>query len=99
MNCMIDITRCPLTLTLEEEGGGGGGRRGEYSQEFSEGLCHPVLEILTLFQTKTCHFLHPFSDPYPFSDLASESCILFANPLPCPSEVNILFKNFINLVV
>ena len=27
------------------------------------GACRPVLQILTLFQTKTCHF------PYPFSDL------------------------------
>ena len=31
-----------------------------------------VLQILTLFQTKKCHFPHPFSDltyPHPFSDL------------------------------
>ena len=41
------------------------------------GVCHLVLQILTLFKTKKsekCHFLHPFSDqkkkPYPFSDLA-----------------------------
>ena len=27
------------------------------------GVCRPVLQILTLFQTKTCHFPHPFSDP------------------------------------
>ena len=26
------------------------------------GLCRPVLEILTLLQTKKCHFPHPFSD-------------------------------------
>ena len=26
------------------------------------GVCHPVLEILRLFQTKKCHFSHPFSD-------------------------------------
>ena len=26
------------------------------------GVCHPVLQILTLFHTKKCHFPHPFSD-------------------------------------
>ena len=26
------------------------------------GVCRSVLQILTLFQTKTCHFPHPFSD-------------------------------------
>ena len=26
------------------------------------GVCRPVLQILTLFQTKKCHFLHLFSD-------------------------------------
>ena len=41
--------------------GGSGG--GEYSSEFSEGVCHPVLQIMSLFpRTKKCHFLHPFSD-------------------------------------
>ena len=30
------------------------------------GLCRPLLQILTLFQTKTCNF------PHTFSDLASE---------------------------
>ena len=25
-------------------------------------MCRPVLQILTLFQTKKCHFPHPFSD-------------------------------------
>ena len=25
-------------------------------------MCRPVLQILTLFQTKTCHFPHRFSD-------------------------------------
>ena len=37
---------------------GGGG----YSQEFLVGVCRPVLQILTLFQTKKCHFPNPFSD-------------------------------------
>ena len=27
------------------------------------GVCRPVLQILTLFQTKKYHFPHPFSDP------------------------------------
>ena len=35
---------------------------GDYSQEFLVGVCRPVLQILTLFQTKKCHFPHPFSD-------------------------------------
>ena len=25
-------------------------------------MCRPVLQILTLFQTKKCHYSHPFSD-------------------------------------
>ena len=38
---------------------GGGGM---YSYEFLVGVCRSVPQILTLFQTKTRHFLHPFSD-------------------------------------
>ena len=30
-------------------------------EEFLVGVCCPVLQILTLYQTKICHFLHPFS--------------------------------------
>ena len=37
------------------------------------GVCRPVLQIVTLFQTKTCHFPNPLSDrplkSNPFSDL------------------------------
>ena len=33
-----------------------------FSWEFLVGMCRPVLQILTLFQTKKCHFPHPFSD-------------------------------------
>ena len=40
---------------IPEEGGG-------YSWEFLVGVCRPFLQILTLFQTKTCHFPHPFPD-------------------------------------
>ena len=36
--------------------------RREYYWEFLVGLCRPILQILTLFQTKKCHFPHPFSD-------------------------------------
>ena len=36
-------------------------RRG-YSGELLVGVCRPVLQILTRFQTKKCHFPHPFSD-------------------------------------
>jgi len=35
---------------------------GGYSWEFLVGVCHPVLQILTLFQTKKCHFSQPFLD-------------------------------------
>ena len=55
---------------------------GGYSWEFLVGVCHPVLHILALFQTKECHFPHQFSDqtsknPYPFSDLG-----LFSSKAP-----------------
>ena len=33
-----------------------------YSCEFSVGVCRPVLQILTLFQTKKYHFSQPCSD-------------------------------------
>ena len=35
---------------------------GGYSWEFLVGVCRPVLQILTLFQTKKCNFPHLFSD-------------------------------------
>ena len=35
---------------------------GAYSGEFLVTVCRPVLQILTRFQTKKCHFPHPFSD-------------------------------------
>ena len=37
---------------------GGGG----YTSEFLVGVCCPVPQILTQFQTKIFHFPHPFSD-------------------------------------
>ena len=33
-----------------------------YSWKFLVEVCRPVLQILTLCQTKKCHFPHPFSD-------------------------------------
>ena len=39
------------------------GLPGVYSWKFLVEVCHSVLQILTLFQTKKkCHFPHPFSD-------------------------------------
>ena len=35
---------------------------GGYSCEFLVEVCRPVLQILTPFQTKICHFPHPCSD-------------------------------------
>ena len=37
-------------------------RVGGVSWEFLVGVCHPVLQIQTLFQTKKHNFPHPFSD-------------------------------------
>ena len=36
--------------------------RGRYSSEFLMGVCRLVLQILTLLQTKKCHFPPQFSD-------------------------------------
>ena len=36
--------------------GEGGGGRGGYPSEFLVGVCRPVLQIQTLFQTKVFHF-------------------------------------------
>ena len=43
--------------TLSTRGGGG-----EYSWEFLVGMCRPFLQTLTPFQTRKCHYSHPFSD-------------------------------------
>ena len=47
-----------MQLCCETRGGGGGGL---LLGNLSKGV-PPGLQILTLFQTKTCHFLHPCSD-------------------------------------
>ena len=57
---------------------------GGYSWEFLAWVCHPVLQILTLFQTKKCNFPDPFTDhtsknPYSFPDLAFRHT-LFPDP-------------------
>ena len=41
--------------TVDGTRGGGGG----YYREFLVGVCRPVLQILTLFQAKKCHFPQP----------------------------------------
>ena len=45
-------------------GGGWGGGGWLYSLASFEGVCRPVLQILTLFETKTCHTktCHTFAD-------------------------------------
>ena len=48
------------TLSLVFLGGEG------YSWEFLVGVCRLVLQILTLSQTKKCHFPDPFSDQTSF---------------------------------
>ena len=50
--CVQKINDC-----LSRQPGGGG-----YSWEFLVGVCRPVLQILTRFQTKKCNFPDPFSD-------------------------------------
>ena len=59
-------------------------RGGGYSWEFLVGVCSPVLQILTLYQTKKCHFPHPFSDqtlnPYIASYSTQASLIFFQSP-------------------
>ena len=61
-----------LNLSLRARGSGALWRRGRnwgrrawqggYSCEYLVGVCRPVLQILTLFQTKKCNFPPPFSD-------------------------------------
>ena len=57
---VLVYTGLPTSNTFLEERGGIGG--GGYSWELLVGVCHPVFQILTLFETKTWHFPHPFSD-------------------------------------
>ena len=50
------------------------------------GLCRPILQIQTLFQTKNCHF------SCLFSDLAYE-CLVKAIALSCVLQTEIMLKN------
>ena len=62
MSVVFKITvhaQAALSVSNFTSNGGAGGRD---SWEFLVGVCCPVLQILTLFQTKKCLFLHPFSD-------------------------------------
>ena len=64
---VLPSTGLPTSNTFLEEqgeiaGGGGVGGGGSYSCELLVGVFHPVLQILTLFETKKWHFPHPFSD-------------------------------------
>ena len=50
----------PLILLGKNPALGAGG--GEYFWEFFVGVCRPVLQLLTLFQTKKFRFPRPFLD-------------------------------------
>ena len=50
----------PFLMPQRNSNARGAGRG--YSLEFLVGMCHAVLQILTLFGPKQCHFSHPFSD-------------------------------------
>ena len=39
-----------------------GGGRGVGTSWILGGVCYPIFRILTRFQSKKCHFSHPFSD-------------------------------------
>ena len=69
--------------------GGGGG----YSWEFLLGVCRSVLQILTLFQTKKCHFSHPFSD------LASKIHIRFQTCRRSQNATCLFTKTEINYII
>ena len=49
--CLFYFLKAYSTSHLVFQGAGGGE------------MCCPILQIPTLFQTKKCHFPHPFSDP------------------------------------
>ena len=49
----------PQKVSVTPWGGGGGCTPRNLGLG---GMCGPVLQILTLFHTKRCHFPHPFSD-------------------------------------
>ena len=70
-----DVGRCISNDIRYDSPGGGGGD----SLEFLVGVCHPHLQ----FQTKKCHF------PHPFSDLASKIHTRFQTR-PCMAYASVL---------
>ena len=78
--------------------GVGGGGSGGYSQYFWVEVCCPVLETLTLFQTKIYDFPHPNSDltlkmiVYPISDPARGSGNKDTGPHDTPNNACLLLN-------
>ena len=70
-------------------GGGGEG----WSSELSVEVCRPVPQILTQFQTKTCHFPHPFSDLASKIKTRFQTFCFTVNKLCISKEVNINIGN------
>lgn len=56
-------------------------RNGVYYSEFVVGVCGSVLQTQTLFQTKICHFLYPFSDL--FLKIHTIFTVVLLSPYPC----------------
>lgn len=84
ISCTCKVTWRELLLTKNRDIFRG------YSQEFLMGVWRPVLRITTLSacdKEKAIFHTRFWSWPYsfPFSDLASEGCTLFANLFPCSS--------------
>ena len=52
------ISEFPVLKFSDNKDPGGGGNSGE----FLVGVCRPVPQILTQFQTKKCNFPNPFSE-------------------------------------
>ena len=63
------------------------------------GVCRPDLQILTLFETKKCHFAHPFSDLalvvqrldraiHRINHYPVDSAISFPNTYPLDSDLS-----------
>ena len=80
---------CTMGASTHSPGEGGGG----YSWEFLLGVCRSVLQILTLFQTKKCHFSHPFSD------LASKIHIRFQTCRRSQNATCLFTKTEINYII
>ena len=45
------------------------GKGGGYSWEFLAGVCRPVLQILTPYRTKKCHFSQPLKSALVVTDI------------------------------